>query len=169
MMNKSKFTNIAKKVLKFKAGIKNHEIMHPAREWFVGLLIGFIIFASSGAWSAYVYLKYKNINDEGEGPAFDLVVYRENQVKDALEYFVKKQELYNEILNLNFRQKETNSVPEDEVDVKSAEGEESLVDETIVSEEGVSEEETVSNLEEEKTEPETPQEPSPEFIPPIQN
>ena len=64
MMNKQSFTNIAKRILHPHAGLHSPRIVYPTREWFIGLLIAFAIFAAAALWSVHSYTQYKNISVE---------------------------------------------------------------------------------------------------------
>lgn len=102
MINKSEFTDIAKRVLRFNKGLKSPQIMHPQREWLTGLLVAIIFFGSSVAWSAHMYIKYKNLAINGSDVSIDteVIVYRESLVTAALEEFSSRQELHNELLGV---------------------------------------------------------------------
>lgn len=84
MIHKTSFSEMAKKVFRHERGLRDLQIMHPEREWLVGLLVMVLVFATSATWSAQVYLKNKNVSaaptTTGEGEN----VYREPQVKEAL-------------------------------------------------------------------------------------
>lgn len=93
MMNKQEFTRIAKGIIKFQKGLSNHQIIHPTRDWVIGIFVGVIIFGVSAVWSATTYLKHENttITSNGAGNT-EAVVYREALVLSALEKFSEKKE-----------------------------------------------------------------------------
>jgi len=107
MMNKNEIKEMLGKVFQSKnRSLANHQIMHPAREWFLGLLAGLIMAGLGGFWSVNSYLQYSevslNSNDIGET---DVVVYRESVVKAAQSDFseraVKYEKLKSELLSFN--------------------------------------------------------------------
>jgi hypothetical protein len=65
--------------------VRDPQIMHPDREWVVGLFVATLIFAMSGYWSIQTYLKNRSatalemVDDKAE------TVYRDSIVKEALE------------------------------------------------------------------------------------
>lgn len=99
MMNKKEFSTLVKRVFNFNHGIKNPQIMHPTRDWFAGLFMGLIIFGVSSAWSAHVYIEYKNTSVEKTTEVFNDNLYREGQVNLALEYYRDKQNIYKSLVD----------------------------------------------------------------------
>ena len=99
-MNKREFTEIAKKVLRSNKGLKSPQIMHPEREWLIGLFVAVVFFGTSAAWSAHMNIKYKNISVTGNNDVeSDVVVYRESLVNSALQKFSSRQEIHESLLN----------------------------------------------------------------------
>lgn len=91
-MNREEFTTIAKRIVGFQKGLKNHKIIHPTRDWFIGLFMALMIFFVSAAWSATTHQKYQNTTiSTGITSEEDVVVYREALVKAALEELSKRQ------------------------------------------------------------------------------
>lgn len=99
MKNKQKIKEIAKKILKSQKGIRSPQIMHPTREWLVGLLIAIIIFGSSAIWSVFMYREYKNVSITDGGANTETIVYRESLVNAALQEFSERQKKHNDLLN----------------------------------------------------------------------
>jgi len=99
MINKNQFTNIAKKILKSHKGLKDPRIMHPEREWVVGLVVSVVIFATVATWSYFVYLKYQNLStDNNDEQSTETVVYNEALMKSALQEFSSRRKHYEELL-----------------------------------------------------------------------
>ena len=93
MIHKKQITQFAKNLLRSQKGIKNHQLMHPSREWAVGLLVAVGIFTGSGVWSALAYLEYRSDNLLVEDVSSEQpVVYREALVTEALNTFNQKEE-----------------------------------------------------------------------------
>ena len=99
MMNKKEITKIAKRILHPHKGYKEPKIIHPTRDWIIGLLIALSIVGGSAVWSASTYLEYQSLsvgdtNEIEEG----VVVYRESLVKAALEQFSSREEKWDSLL-----------------------------------------------------------------------
>lgn len=111
MINKTLFTQMARKVFRHERGLRDPQIMHPEREWLIGLLVMVLIFTASAGWSAQVYLKNKNVSADqttvGEGEA----VYREPQVKEALRIADEREDELRELLGVS----PTAPVPEEDL------------------------------------------------------
>lgn len=90
MMNKPEFTKIAKNIINSQKQLKNPQIVHPSREWLIGIFVALVIFGASAAWSLQTYKQYQNTSvDENKQSEVD-VVYRESLVEAALEKFLTR-------------------------------------------------------------------------------
>ncbi len=91
MINKKQIAEMAKHILKHSQGLRDHKIMHPERDWFIGLGLAITFFVGSASVSAYTYWKNKNMSaSQDAAVAEEVVVYRESMVKDALARFEKR-------------------------------------------------------------------------------
>lgn len=98
-MNKKQFTEMAKHVLHPKRKVRSPQLMHPTRDWWIGLCIAIAFFSVSSAWSAVTYLQYREIAHTGEeADEIDIVVYRESLVNASLAEFEARAERYNALL-----------------------------------------------------------------------
>lgn len=121
MINKQEIKNIAKRILKFRRGVRDHQIIHPSRDWFIGLAFAVLLFGISAAWSAQVYISHKNTSvSEVTGEIEEVVVYREAMVAAALQYFGDKQEFYTNLLNAKYLPEQ----PAEDTEVEETENEE---------------------------------------------
>lgn len=83
-MNKH-IDSIIKSINRHKKGLRDPQIMHPEREWLIGIFLALLIFVSATAWSLAVYLTNRNAaavmptEEQSES-----VVYRESMVEEAL-------------------------------------------------------------------------------------
>lgn len=90
MINKADILKMAKHVTKRVAGGRDHEIMHPYRDWSIGIIASTIIIVIGGMWGVDRYLSYQNINIELGADSEGEVVYREAQVKTALSIYERR-------------------------------------------------------------------------------
>lgn len=77
----------------------DNNIMHPEREWLIGILVGVVIFVSGLVWGLHTYNFYRNI--EIVTYESEAVVYRASLVEETLRDFAKREEIYNELLTKN--------------------------------------------------------------------
>ena len=75
----------------------NH-IMHPDREWSIGLLIGLLICVSGVVWGLYTFGFYKTIEVESVDVEASVVVYRASLVDEALKDFTEREKIYSNLL-----------------------------------------------------------------------
>jgi hypothetical protein len=86
-INKNQFLEMTKKILRHGDGLRDQPIMHPTREWFIGIGIGIGIFMVVAVGSAYTYWNNKEVNITFPEDTTEVTTYRESQVKDALKQY----------------------------------------------------------------------------------
>lgn len=93
------FTTLARRLQRTPAKIKNTQLMHPAREWLIGLGLALSICVFGAAWSAYTYLYYERVTfDAPETVRPDTSVYREAVVAAALDTYTERRVSYDQFL-----------------------------------------------------------------------
>lgn len=98
MPNKDIFKEIVKKLDRQKKGLRDPRIMHPEREWLLGIAVMIFVFLGSAYWSAQTYLKNRNVTSE-EIVSDENVTYRDAIVRDVLQRFNKRGETYATLTN----------------------------------------------------------------------
>lgn len=76
---------------KHKSALADRNIMHPEREWFIGILLSLVVLMGGVAWSVFEYLQFSEVSiDSVENPK-EITVYKGGLVKDALsDYQIRK-------------------------------------------------------------------------------
>ena len=93
---------LAKKLFQHNQGIQRAKLMHPSRDWLIGVLVGIMIMLVMIGWSVYTYLEKRDAielstaNVEAEIPA-----YSADAVAGALELFAKREELFAQLNRSN--------------------------------------------------------------------
>jgi len=72
----------------------DRSIMHPKREWFIGLFVGLIMLIIGGWWNVSTYMQYREVSVGSDEVMAGVVVYRESLVKAALSDFSERTEKY---------------------------------------------------------------------------
>lgn len=91
MINKKQIEVMAKKIMRHQQGLQDPQIMHPEREWTMGLVIFLVILLFCTFLSIYIYSQNKNFSlGEIDSNTNEVVVYRESLVKEALEKFSQR-------------------------------------------------------------------------------
>lgn len=126
MIDKKEFKKMAKKILKSDRGVQNPKLMHPAREWGIGVILGFLILAASAAWSASTYISYRSSSNISSSDVdSEVVVYRALQVETALKTFAERSVRYEELVGgtseVNPSQEEVEFPLVDEITASSSE------------------------------------------------
>ena len=100
MINKKEISAIAKRILHTSKGLKNPRLMHPVREWWIGVVVALLIFLVSASWSVQTYVNNQNTNVEESGlDNTEDVVYRESKVTESLEHFAERERVFDDLLN----------------------------------------------------------------------
>jgi hypothetical protein len=99
MVDRNIFTKMAKKILRSPKGVRSPKVIHPEREWLIGLTIGAVGFSVSVAWAVHEYALYRDITITDYTATEQIVVYRENMVKDSLDMFTQRAEEHQSLLD----------------------------------------------------------------------
>jgi hypothetical protein len=84
MKNRHRIKLLVKKLFKKREVLRDPQLMHPEREWAIGLGIALLLFILAAAISVYTYFKNQSINVEVNGDTATEVVYRESLVDEVL-------------------------------------------------------------------------------------
>lgn len=90
MIEKQDILKMAKHVFKRSHGANDHNIMHPYRDWAVGLVVAATIFVLGAIYAFNVYISFDNFDIVTSDPAADTVSYKEAQVSAAIELYEER-------------------------------------------------------------------------------
>lgn len=76
-------------------GIPDRKLMHPYREWFIGLSVALVIIVSGAIYNAFVFNHYNSLEDSIEGSQSNSIPYRNNVVSRVLEMYTGNAAMYN--------------------------------------------------------------------------
>lgn len=130
MINKQSFSNISKLMKRAHRGLSDPQLMHPDREWAIGLLIAVVLFTAGVVWSSQIYLQYRDSSANPVAPVVENVqVYRESLVNTALSDFSNRQSAHETFLKkviiedvIPQEETEKNEVDSAEMEVDNAHG-----------------------------------------------
>jgi hypothetical protein len=107
MINKQKITDLTKKFFHKEKILKSPRLMHPKREWLIGLLIAALLFVGTAGWSAYSYIYYRDFTpDNSDLETNEVIVYRESLVEEALNQYQQREQTYSDLLDQNVQLEE---------------------------------------------------------------
>ncbi|MCA9355562.1 hypothetical protein KC865_03375 [Candidatus Kaiserbacteria bacterium] len=134
MVNKKQFSQIAKRIVKSNKGLQSPRIMHPIREWFIGITLAVIVFVACGAWSAYIHMKHKDLSVKQLNEIdSEVVVYKESLVGTAIKEFSERLDKHDVLLQEISANPIIEDVPEEVEDttVATASSSEVITDEEL--------------------------------------
>lgn len=94
MNYKTYITRLKHTLLKKKPVVRDPQLMHPEREWAIGLFVAALIFSVCGLWSIYAYLNNRSASALPVEDTSGQTVYRESVVKEALEIVAQRKETF---------------------------------------------------------------------------
>lgn len=139
MISKKDITKAAKKILRRQKGLRDHQIIHPQREWIIGLLLMCFIVGGIAVWSSTTYL---SITDQSvttnNSETGSQTVYRTEVVDAALTMFRERAENYEKLLENRIVTPVVTAPPVQEVDEEEGVGidEEDVGDDVEISRDG---------------------------------
>lgn len=146
MIHKPDIHAIAKKIIRHQRGVREHHIIHPGRDWFIGLGLSLVIVAAVGYWAVTMYVEISNRSVEVSSvPATDIVVYRSELVQAALTRFGERATTYRELLQNRIDDIPT-PVPEANNEVPATTAVESVSEEPPVDQNEVEEQTNVTEI-----------------------
>ena len=94
MKYKSYITQLKQRFLKKKPALRDPQLMHPDREWAIGLFVAVLIFSVCGLWSIHSYLKNRAATALPIEDSSGKTVYRESVVKEALQKMDERKQTF---------------------------------------------------------------------------
>lgn len=81
-------------------GAREKKLVHPRREWSIGVLIALLIIAGSATWSALTYVQYQEVElNQSSASESEVVVYRESLVEAALAVYDEREAKLEQLLS----------------------------------------------------------------------
>ncbi len=99
MLSKFDLKKVAKKLLRKRPMSESLEIMHPKRDWSIGVLVALLMVLSITVWAGSTYLETRTAASADEIAAeVESVVYRETNVTEALRIRAERRTAVNYFL-----------------------------------------------------------------------
>lgn len=89
---------MVKKLLRHERGIPDRRLMHPHREWSIGLLISLLLSVSGGVYAFITFVSYSAISVESEAVEVDQLHYQRADAQAAIELYETKRDTYTTLL-----------------------------------------------------------------------
>jgi hypothetical protein len=95
MFSKDDITKIARKILKRQRGLRDHQMIHPVREWTIGLIVAVLFLIIGGGWSFVTYQELSSRDVQNvEAVEIKQSGYRPETINSALQLFRERIEQY---------------------------------------------------------------------------
>lgn len=111
MISKKNFLKMFHRTTKHSQSIPDRQLMHPSREWSIGLLLGLISIIAGSVYATVVFNRYASISVEGETAMIDQPRYKRADALAAIERYQAKMAEYNALIQI---QSEITTVAEKE-------------------------------------------------------
>ena len=99
MISKSDIVKIVKKVQKRGKGVPERRLMHPARDWSIGLLLSSTIFLILSAYMGYSFMERTKNVDEATVIDSSVIIYKSDLAQDVLEKYRDKNKSFERLRN----------------------------------------------------------------------
>ncbi len=83
MITTNDIIKMARRVAQRGDGIPDRKLMHPYREWYIGLGLFFLVVAIGAAYNAFTFRHYSTIENRVRGSGAEIVRYR-NEIADRV-------------------------------------------------------------------------------------
>ncbi len=98
MIEKKLINKIMKSITRREIGLKDHQIMHPLREWFLGLAIASLFLSIAVFLCVKLYGHYNSLepgsSSNNEAP---IVIYKAEEIETALAEFSERKKTHERI------------------------------------------------------------------------
>ena len=114
MIDQTEVLKIAKHAFKRGKGVPDRRIIHPRRDWAVGILIFTTILATGSYYSMTVLSTYRDVDTSGGTAAERVPKYQAEQIERTINTYKDKEAAFNSLIN------QTTVVIEDEEEMASS-------------------------------------------------
>jgi hypothetical protein len=94
MMTKNNILKMVKSVARHGQGRRSTRLVHPARDWMIGLLLEVVLLMVASACAAYVFVAFSDSADEAVPIESAVIVYQQSKVSSVLEVYQRRAALF---------------------------------------------------------------------------
>lgn len=98
MIQSSDIKKMVRNVLRRDKGLQDSRIMHPTREWFIGLVVLCVIVVVGGGYSALSYVNFDTKEYSDADASQGLITYRAAQVEQAIAKYSNKKNEHEQLI-----------------------------------------------------------------------
>jgi hypothetical protein len=97
MIDKQFTKKLLQAIARRNQGLTDHHLMHPEREWFIGLGVAFLCLIGGIIWSVSLYERYSVISPDQNAEVSTPTIYREGEVNQALSELKEREQRSEEL------------------------------------------------------------------------
>lgn len=101
MKSRKEIIQIVKHLGKRERGVPDRRLMHPNREWSLGVIVWIVLVCAGGAYAFLVFEKYSDISVESEMVEVDQLRYKRTDAIAAIELYSAKEIEYQNLVGSN--------------------------------------------------------------------
>ena len=87
MINKKEILKLVKKITERERGLPDRRLMHPRREWALGVLVLFALSCGGGVYAFLTFMEYSDISVESEAVEVDQLRYYRADAQAAIDTY----------------------------------------------------------------------------------
>ena len=106
MIETKDITKMVAHIIRRDKGIADSQIMHPTREWFIGLGVAVLIVLLGSWFCWYIYSEYSRTIDSALSVTEPVIPYQAATIAEAIKIYETKQLKFSEILGTSGREEE---------------------------------------------------------------
>lgn len=95
MIDKKDIIKMAKHVFKRGKGVPDKRLMHPRRDWTIGMIVFALILIGGSYFGAVSYNQYKEIDTTGGDPGVTIPKYNASRIEETISLYGKLEEQFN--------------------------------------------------------------------------
>lgn len=88
---------ITKTIIRKNRGLEDPQLIHPARDWSIGIVSTLVVVCLAVGWSVWQYYSYTNLTFD-EATMVTMVPYRANQVEEAIARYQARSDIHRAII-----------------------------------------------------------------------
>ncbi len=94
MIHKKNVTKIFKNVIKRDHGLPDRRLMHPKREWLVGLCMFLVLILAGGLYALFAFHSYSGISVDDQTVEVNQLHYKRADALEAIDLYKQKRDTF---------------------------------------------------------------------------
>jgi len=100
-ISKTEIVKMAEHVFRRSHGVPDKRLMHPRREWIIGLLLFLTIVFAGGVLSVGMFSQYQNLDTDAGETIIEVPQYNSALVTNVIDTYKDRTEAYDSLINIH--------------------------------------------------------------------